>query len=85
MSRVSVPRQPDVVTILSQRNPLRRRSPRTIVEASVIGSAKPCKRFLRDNERFSCAEECLLDNGFKKVSEENLGGVYKVSVFVREN
>ncbi|MFZ3591210.1 hypothetical protein ACOI1C_18690 [Bacillus sp. DJP31] len=84
MGEVSIPRQPDVVTILSVRNPLRRRAARRIVEATVIGNARPCGRFLRENERLSLAKKCLLDNGFEKVFEEK-SGVYKVSVFIREN
>jgi hypothetical protein len=43
---VSIPRPPDVVTILWERNPLDRQAPRTVVEATVIGSAKPCGRLL---------------------------------------
>lgn len=82
MSEVSIPRPPDVVTILWERNPLRERAPRTIVEATVIGSADPCQRFLRANERFVCAEDCLLDNGFRKVCEQRLG-VFGVALFVR--
>ncbi|HEX6923681.1 MAG TPA: hypothetical protein VF149_07645 [Bacillales bacterium] len=83
MSDVSIPRPPDVVTILWVRNPLRRRSPRTIVEATVIGNADPCNRFLRANEKFVCAEDCLLDNGFKKVCEDKMG-VFGVSLFIRD-
>ncbi|WP_257351497.1 hypothetical protein [Pseudalkalibacillus decolorationis] len=81
MSNVSIPRPPDVVTILWERNPLNPRSPRTIVEATVIGSSEPCKRFLKSGQSFVRAEECLLDNGFKKVDEERLG-VFGVSLFV---
>ncbi|MFC0272628.1 hypothetical protein ACFFIX_14425 [Metabacillus herbersteinensis] len=84
MSNVSIPRPPDVVTILWERNPLKRRAPRTIVEATVIGNADPCDRFLENGEQLVCAEDCLLDNGFKKVFEERLG-VFGLSVFVRES
>ncbi|WP_442597906.1 hypothetical protein [Neobacillus sp. D3-1R] len=83
MSNVSIPRPPDVVTILWQRNPLHPHSPRTIVEATVIGSADPCNRFLRTGEIYACAKECLLENDFTKVFEERLG-VFGLSVFVRE-
>lgn len=75
---------PDVVTILWQRNPLSLTSPRTIVEATVIGSANPCIRDLRNGKRYVCAEDCLLANGFEKIFEERLG-LFGLAVFVRED
>ncbi|WLD94419.1 hypothetical protein [Alkalihalobacillus sp. AL-G] len=83
-NNVSIPRPPDVVTILWERNPLNQRAPRTIVEATVIGSAAPCNRFLGSGESLARAENCLLDNGFKRISEDRLG-VFGVSVFVWED
>ncbi|NRD79169.1 hypothetical protein HPT25_17565 [Bacillus sp. BRMEA1] len=79
---VSIPRPPDVVTILWERNPLDRQAPRTIVEASVIGSADGCSRFLRTGRRYTSARNCLLDNGFEQILSESFG-VFGVSVFVR--
>ncbi|MCM3774143.1 hypothetical protein M3225_27395 [Priestia aryabhattai] len=80
---VSIPQPPDVVTILWQRNPLDIRAPRTIVEATVIGNARPCRRLLQTGDVYRIAVECLLDNGFEQVFSERLG-VFGVSVFVRE-
>lgn len=82
-NNVSIPNPPDVVTILWVRNPLRPGSPRTIVEATVIGEAGLCNRFLQTNRRLRRAEECLLGIGFERISEERLG-VFGVSVFVRQ-
>ena len=81
---VSIPRPPDVVTILWQRNPLDRRAPRTIVEATVIGSARPCQQLLQNGKRYRTAAECLLDNGFKQITNERLG-VFGIAVFVRNS
>jgi hypothetical protein len=82
-SNVSIPRPPDVVTILWQRNPLDRRAPRTIVEATIIGNAEPCQRFLQTGKRYRKAANCLLNNGFEQVTNERLG-VFGIAVFVRE-
>ncbi|KZZ82683.1 hypothetical protein [Bacillus sp. SJS] len=81
---VSIPKPPDSVTILWQRNPLDRRAPRTIVEASVIGSAKPCQRLLQNGMRYRDAAECLRSNGFEQITSERLG-VFGLAVFVRES
>ncbi|MGG5254251.1 hypothetical protein ACQYAD_12215 [Neobacillus sp. SM06] len=83
-SHVSIPRSPDVVTILWSRNPLRPRSFRTIVDATVIGSASPCNRFLRSGQHYVDARDCLLANGFRLVSQQRVGSVYGVAVFVRQ-
>jgi hypothetical protein len=82
---VWIPRSPDVVTVLWNRNPLQHRAPRTIVDSAVIGSADPCNRTLRNGQKFVCAEDCLLDNGFEKVFEEKLGSVFGLAVFVRQS
>lgn len=79
---VLIPRPPDVVTILWERNPLDRQAPRTIVEASVIGSARGCRSRLQPGRSYRRARRCLLANGFRQVSSEHLG-VFGVSVFVR--
>ncbi|HYK71534.1 MAG TPA: hypothetical protein VEV44_00165 [Pseudoneobacillus sp.] len=84
MSNVSIPRPPDVVTILWQRNPLQPLSPRTVVQAAVIGNADPCSSFLRNGQRYACAKECLLENDFTKVFEERFG-VFGLSVFVKDS
>jgi hypothetical protein len=82
-NNVSIPRAPDVVTILWQRNPLQPRSSRTIVNASVIGSASPCTRFLRNGVRYVNARDCLLNNGFQIITNERFS-VFGVTVFVRQ-
>ncbi|MGE8080881.1 hypothetical protein [Peribacillus loiseleuriae] len=74
-----IPRRPDVVTILWQRNLLTPLVP-TIVEAAVIGSAKPCK--LNAGEPLIEATICLLSNRFVLVSNIDLG-VFGISEFVR--
>ena len=77
---VSIPRPPDVVTILWERNPLRPQSSRRIVEATVIGSADSCK--LSTGTCYRKAVNCLLSNDFVRVSNTRLG-VFGISVFVR--
>ncbi|OIK09912.1 hypothetical protein [Bacillus sp. MUM 13] len=77
------PRQPDVVTILWQRNPLRPLQPRTIVDATIIGSAKPCRNDLDEGSRLRDAVACLLRNGFLMVSSTDLG-IFGASVFIRQ-
>ena len=77
---VSIPRPPDVVTILWERNPLRPQSPRTIVEATVIGSADSCK--LSTGTSYRKAVNCLLSNEFVRISNTCFD-VFGVSVFVR--
>jgi hypothetical protein len=80
---VSIPRPPDMVTILWERNPLDRQAPRNIVEATVIGSANPCERLSAQGQRYRTAAHCLLDNGFEQITAERLE-VFGVAVFVRE-
>ncbi|MGJ7910279.1 hypothetical protein [Neobacillus sp. LXY-1] len=70
---------PDVVTILWRRN---QNGSRTIVAATVIGSAHPCENCLQPGDRFSAARTCLLNNGFQRVFQEMFGD-FGVSVFVR--
>lgn len=77
---INIPRPPDVVTILWQRNPLRPLEPRTIVQATVIGSADPCK--LKEGRQLRQAVTCLLANRFLLVFNLDLG-VFGISVFVR--
>ncbi|KMY49873.1 hypothetical protein AC625_10315 [Peribacillus loiseleuriae] len=76
---VNFPRRPDVVTILWQRNLLTPLVP-TIVEATVIGSAKPCK--LNAGEPLIQAGICLLSNRFVLVSHIDLG-IFGISEYVR--
>ncbi|MBA9029093.1 hypothetical protein HNP81_004437 [Peribacillus huizhouensis] len=73
------PRRPDVVTILWQRNLLTPLTPR-IVEATVIGSAKPCD--LSAGQSLITASICLLSNRFVLVSNTDLG-IFGISKFVR--
>ncbi|MFJ7976615.1 hypothetical protein JNUCC23_09360 [Peribacillus sp. JNUCC 23] len=75
----SIIRRPDVVTILWQRNLLTPFTP-TIVEATVIGSAKPCN--LNAGQSLITASICLLSNRFVLVSNIDLG-VFGISEFVR--
>lgn len=84
MKNVSIPKPPDVVTILWQRNPLDLTAPRTIVQSSIIGSSRPCTRLLADDKTYSAARDCLLRNGFKQLSSDRLG-VFGVSLFVRQS
>ncbi|SFC64794.1 hypothetical protein SAMN05443252_10560 [Bacillus sp. OV322] len=79
----NTPREPDVVTILWQRNPLRLLEPRTIVEATIIGSANPCRNDLDEGSRLRDAVACLLRSGFLLVSSTDLG-IFGVSVFIRQ-
>jgi hypothetical protein len=79
---VSIPRPPDVVTILWERNPLERQAPRTIVAATMIGSANPCGLKLQPGDRFRSARRCLLANGFEEIVNERFG-VFGTAVFVR--
>ncbi|MGZ4159387.1 MAG: hypothetical protein ACXVNF_01115 [Neobacillus sp.] len=84
MSNVSIPRPPDVVTILWQRNPLNPESPRTIIQSNVIGSSHPCERLLEPGDLFVRARDCLLANGFRRVFQERFG-VFGISVFLRNS
>ncbi|WML44729.1 hypothetical protein [Neobacillus sp. PS3-40] len=81
-NNVSIPRPPDIVTVLWVRNPLQPRSFRTIVDASIVGRATPCTRFLGNGDRFVDARDCLLNNGFQIISRQRFG-VFGVTVFVR--
>ncbi|MEH7333692.1 hypothetical protein V7161_13705 [Neobacillus drentensis] len=75
---------PDIVFIFWERNQSDRRAPRRIVQATVIGSANPCRNLLNPNDRFSRAQRCLLDNGFEREIQEEFGN-FGVSVFVRSS
>jgi hypothetical protein len=82
-NNVSIPRPPDIVTILWERNPLQPNSPRTIFETSVIGSASPCEHFLTAGTRYVNAKDCLLRNGFQIISRQRFN-VFGVTVFLRQ-
>lgn len=73
MSNVSLPRFPDLVLVSFAKNPLHPNSRFKVVDACVIGSAKPCNHFLKEGELFHCAKECLLKNGFTVVSRSSTG------------
>lgn len=77
---VTIPRPPDVVTILWQRNPLMLLTPPTIVKAAVIGSANSCN--LKPGDPLIPAAICLLTNRFVLVSNIDLG-IFGISEFVR--
>ncbi|MGG1676634.1 hypothetical protein ACIFOT_12900 [Neobacillus sp. NRS-1170] len=76
--------QPDIVFIIWERNADDRRAPRRIVQATVFGSANPCRNLLDRNDRFSRAQRCLLENGFVREFQEVFGN-FGVSVFVRRS
>ena len=80
----TVNNQPDIVFIIWERNANDRRSPRRIVQATVIGSANPCRNLLERNDRFSRAQSCLLENAFVREFQEVVGN-FGVSVFVRRS
>lgn len=67
-------RRLDVVFIRFERRQGRRR----ITAVRVIGSARPCQRFLVVGERVGPASRCLLRNGFRLVRVRG-----NVLVFVR--
>ncbi|WP_223592910.1 hypothetical protein [Neobacillus bataviensis] len=75
---------PDIVFIIWERNSSNSRAPRRIVQATVIGSANPCRNLLDRNDRFSRAQRCLLENGFEREFQE-VFGTFGVSVFVRSS
>lgn len=83
VNNVGIPMPPVIVTILWQRNPLSRRNPRTIIEASIIGNLTRCQNFLRPGSLLVDAEDCLERHGFRLLSEERLG-VFGISVFARQ-
>lgn len=56
----------DVVTIAFRRSIVNRR--RFIIAFRIVGSARPCRRFLVIGGRVLFAERCLLRNGFRLVS-----------------
>ncbi|MCI1590024.1 MULTISPECIES: hypothetical protein [Heyndrickxia] len=78
-----IPKPPDVVTIVSERNPLNPKSPRTIVEVTIIGEAGKCERFLRSSEPYQTAAKGLIRSGFDKICEQN-SDIYGVTIFSRD-
>ncbi|MFJ7680705.1 hypothetical protein [Peribacillus butanolivorans] len=78
----SCPRSVDVVTILWERATLIPLAQRTIVEATVIGSAAPCDNTLDPGDLFRAAVICLLGNGFVQVLNLDFG-LTGVAVFIR--
>ncbi|CAH0320563.1 hypothetical protein SRABI84_05245 [Peribacillus simplex] len=79
---VFIPNPPDVVTILWERSPFEKEAPRTIREATVIGSANPCQKKLVPGKRFNKARSCLLENGFEEIVSDSFF-LHGISVFVR--
>jgi hypothetical protein len=67
MSRIGIPRQPDLVLISWSRNPLIPGSARRITASRVIGSASPCRSLLVPNKLLIRAINCLKKNGFVDV------------------
>ncbi|CAH0232249.1 hypothetical protein [Peribacillus simplex] len=72
----------DVVTILWERTSLIPLTQRTIVQASVIGSAAPCKNTLDPGDSYRAAVLCLLGNRFVQVLNLD-SGLSGVAVFIR--
>ncbi|WP_219836794.1 hypothetical protein [Paenibacillus sp. R14(2021)] len=70
-------RQPDLVLISWSRNPLNAGSPRRIISARVIGSARPCTSHLVPGGLLINALTCLLDNdiGFKIVFRKKTSSI----------
>jgi len=64
---ITIPREPDLVLVTWERNPLRPGSPRTITAARVIGSSRPCTALLATGSPLRAALACLKRNGFKIV------------------
>lgn len=64
MAGFGIPRQPDLVLVTWERNPLVPGSPRRITALRVIGSAEPCKSKLTPNALLFPAIKCLKKNGF---------------------
>lgn len=75
MSLPTIPRQPDLVLITWQRNPLIPNSKRRIVAVRVIGSASPCRSFLVRGALLSKALRCLKNNDFHIVVAQNTTAV----------
>lgn len=63
-----LPRPIDVVTIRTENNLLSRVK---INGIGVIGSAKPCDRYLVNGEKIGPAIRCLERNGFSLVFEQH--------------
>ncbi|MDN4073313.1 MULTISPECIES: hypothetical protein [Fictibacillus] len=70
------PRTRDVVVIVFESASTTRRF--RIVDFAVIGSAGPCREFLRRGEDVVHAESCLLRNNFRIVFESS-----NVLLFIR--
>ncbi|SCC14537.1 hypothetical protein GA0061096_2621 [Fictibacillus enclensis] len=70
------PRPKDIVVIVFESIPRSRRF--RIADFSIIGSAGPCREFLRKGEDIVHVESCLLRNGFRVVFESS-----NVLLFVR--
>lgn len=75
-------RSVDVVTILWERATLIPLAQRTIVQATVIGSAAPCANNLDPGDSYRAAVRCLLGNRFVQVLNLNFGRT-GVAVFIR--
>jgi hypothetical protein len=60
-------RRTDIVAIAFRRIGGRR----IIVAFTIIGSANPCRRFLRFGARLEPALTCLQNNGFRRVSQRD--------------
>ncbi|MFC7370311.1 hypothetical protein ACFQPF_01285 [Fictibacillus iocasae] len=58
-----IPRPPDAVTIVYERNPFTQQL--QIISACVIGNAPPCH--LKSGSDVNAAGHCMLNNGFKLI------------------
>lgn len=75
MTRVSIPRQPDIILISWTRNPLIPGSPRRITASRLIGSSSPCTSLLASNLLFGRAITCFTKNGFDIVFSKKTSSV----------
>ena len=83
MSVARIPKQPDIVFVFWEKNPLRPESLRRIQKVSIVGTASPCARFLIPGKALFRARRCLLQNGFVIVCQRRTTGVSGFIVFER--
>lgn len=70
-----IPRQPDVVVIFWESDPLEPKKPPIITSVCVQGRAKPCDIFLEIGRNLYTALGCLVFNDFKIIFSTKLTDV----------
>lgn len=83
MNVARIPKQPDIVFVFWEKNPLRPESLRRIQKVSIVGTAFPCRRFLIPGKPLFHAKKCLLEHGFVIVCQRRTIGVSGFIVFKR--